>query len=233
MNARGWFYFAHRWVGLVVSAQLLAWSVGGFAFSLLMLDDVRGERERRRDPRPPLQSAEVSVPARQALGSCANAARVVLQMRLGRPVYDVFDLRDKLACIVDAQTGAVRSEITADEATALAKLDFQPDAPIASVTRIERDPPSEYRGRPLPAYAVAFDHPKAPHIYVSAATGEITARRNARWRLHDFFWMLHVMDYRERESYNHALMTTASALAIVTAATGVVLQLYRFRRRAS
>lgn len=231
MNTRAWFYFAHRWVGLVVSAQLLAWSVGGFAFSLLILEDVRGERERRHDARPALPSGDVTVPVQQALSQCAGGARVVLQLRLGRAVYDVFDGRDKLICTVDAQSGEVRAELSADEASALAKLDFQPDARVASVTRIDRDPPSEYRGRPLPAYAVAFEHPKAPHIYVSAKTGEITARRNARWRIHDFFWMLHIMDYRERESYNHPLVTLASALAIVTAATGVVLQLYRFRRR--
>lgn len=232
---RAWFYLAHRWIGLVISVQLLAWSVGGFAFSLLSLDDVRGERERLREPRPILRATDIVIEAREALARGAQcggeAARAVLQVRLGHAVYDLYDAKDKPLCAVDAASGAVRKEITEDEAVALAKLDFSPTAAVASVRRIDRDPPLEYRGKPLPVFQVTFNHTKAPHIYVAASTGEITARRNARWRLHDFFWMLHVMDYRERESYNHALITAASALAIATALTGLILQVFRLGNR--
>ena len=231
---RAWFYLLHRWIGLVVSVQLLAWSLGGLAFSLLVLDDVRGERERRRDPRVIVRADDVTIDARAALargGECgSSAARAVLQMRLGRAVYDLYDAKDKPLCSVDAKTGSVAKEVTRDDAVALAKQDFLPQAVVADVRRIEREPPIEYRGKPLPAYVVTFDHPKAPHIYVAAATGEITARRNARWRLHDFFWMLHVMDYKERESYNHALITFASILAVATALTGLILQVFRLRK---
>ena len=234
-SLRAWLYAAHRWVGLVISVQLLAWSVGGFAFTLLVLDDVRGERERRRDPRTIVRTTDVTIDVRAALArgsECGGeAARAVLQMRLGRAVYDLYDARDKPLCTVDATSGAVRKEITSDEAVALAKLDFAPSAAVVSVRRIDRDAPIEYRGKPLPAFMVTFDHPKVPHVYVAAATGEITARRNARWRLHDFFWMLHVMDYKERESYNHALITVASVMAIATALTGLILQTYRLGRR--
>jgi hypothetical protein len=35
--------------------------------------------------------------------------------------------------------------------------------------------------------------------------------------------MLHIMDYREREDFNHWLLTCMSALAVLTAATGLTL----------
>ena len=75
----------------------------------------------------------------------------------------------------------------------------------------------------MPVYRVILDHPKKPHIYVSPVTGEIITRRNRPWRLFDFFWMLHIMDYGERESFNHLLLTFMSLLAITTSASGLVL----------
>ena len=39
-------YFVHRWIALLVSLQLLAWSVGGFTFSILDIDNVHGDWER-------------------------------------------------------------------------------------------------------------------------------------------------------------------------------------------
>jgi hypothetical protein len=189
-------YALHRWIGLVISLQLLAWAVGGVIFSILPMDDVRGERERRREPRailtPTVLTPADAVASATAAG-CGNAfARLTLQMRLGRAVYDVADAKDRPLCMVDAVTGDVRREITGEEATAIARSDFAGDARVLSVARFEPSPPNEYRGKPLPAYQVMFDHPKQPHVYVSAMTGEVTARRNGRWRLYDFFWLLHI-----------------------------------------
>lgn len=68
------------------------------------------------------------------------------------------------------------------------------------------------------------------HVYVDARTGEVTARRNATWRVYDFLWSLHIMDYREREDFRHPLLVIAAVLAVTTAATGSVLWLLRFSR---
>ena len=50
MRWRRNFYTAHRWLGLVVSLQLLAWTVSGLTFTLLDIDNVHGDFERRREP---------------------------------------------------------------------------------------------------------------------------------------------------------------------------------------
>ena len=64
------------------------------------------------------------------------------------------------------------------------------------------------------------------------------ARRNDVWRLYDFFWMLHIMDYRERSNFNHPLVIAASAGAVLLTLTGLVLLIpwirrSLFRRRSS
>ena len=83
----------------------------------------------------------------------------------------------------------------------------------------------------MPVYQVILDHPKHPHLYVSPVTGAVLKRRNRPWRIFDFLWMLHIMDYRGRENFNHWLLTAMSVLAILTAASGLALWAWRVPRR--
>jgi len=56
------------------------------------------------------------------------------------------------------------------------------------------------------------------------------ARRNDDWRFFDFFWMLHIMDYEERENFNNPLLITASIFALVTVLAGLLLLVLRMQR---
>ena len=65
---------------------------------------------------------------------------------------------------------------------------------------------------------------------MNANTGLIDARRNDMWRLFDFFWMLHIMDYQEREDFNHPLLIGAAGLALSVVIFGMALLFIRIRR---
>jgi uncharacterized iron-regulated membrane protein len=67
-------------------------------------------------------------------------------------------------------------------------------------------------------------------VYVDATTGDVTARRNEDWRTYDFFWSLHIMDYRGREDFNHWLIRGAAMLAMGTVLTGTILLVVRASR---
>jgi len=126
--------------------------------------------------------------------------------------------------------------VTPEQAERIALRDFVPEdgsgeASVKSTTLIEAEAPSEYREKPLPAYRVELEHVKQPHIYINAQTGQITARRNRSWRAFDFFWMLHTMDYKGRDNFNHWLLTGASLLAIFTALSGIALWGWRVKGR--
>ena len=56
------------------------------------------------------------------------------------------------------------------------------------------------------------------------------ARRNDDWRFFDFFWMLHIMDYQERENFNNPLLITASMFALFTVLAGLLLLVLRLQR---
>lgn len=237
ISRKNWF-LVHRWLALIVSLQLLAWSVGGFVFSILDIDDVRGTTDRAESPPGLLRFDAVMLSPPEALSvaqsnNCGNAVvRIVLRERCGASVYE-FHSSDRPVCAVDANSGAFLAMISKGDAQDVALADFKHDADVRSATLITKDPPGEYRGGFLPAYQVILNHPREPHIYVSAITGDVTARRNDKWRTFDFFWMLHIMDYGERENFNHWLLSAVSILAILTSLSGLALWWWRLPRMRS
>jgi len=231
-------YVLHRWLGLCVSLQLLTWSVSGFVFTLLDLDNVHGDLERRNDPVPAVRLEHVRLSPADACAVAAAGgvkrdliAQVSLKERLERTVYELRDGRGWPLCVVDASGGGVMASLTKGEAERVALADFLPDAEVTSVELLEGEAPLEFRGGAMPVYRVMLDHPKNPHLYVSPVTGLVLKRRNRPWRQFDFLWMLHIMDYRERENFNHWLLTGFSALAILTSASGVALWGWRVGSR--
>ena len=220
-----------------MSLQLLAWSVSGLTFTPLDIDNVRGDWNKA-DQRPAAVRVDrVTLSAADALTAAAvtgvepdQVTQLLLRERFGRTVYELFE-QNKPLLAVDAATGEVIPTVSETEAVVAARADFTPETAVASVRLLEGEPPLEFRGGPMPVYQVVLDHPKEPHLYVSPLTGEVLKRRNNPWRTFDFLWMLHIMDYRVREDFNHWLLTIMSALAVVTSATGLALWAWRLPRR--
>ena len=203
-------------------------------FSVLDLDNVRGDLDRNVDAPRLLNLHRVRITPADA-ASVAKASgipitQIRLRERFNRTVFELFDRNGQPLGAVDATSGEFIPRISEAEAKAAALADFAPKVTVASIDFLEGQPPSEYRNGTMPVYRVILDHPKNPHIYVSPVTGEVLKRRNKVWRLFDFFWMLHIMDYRARESFNHWLLTTMSLLAILTSSSGLVLWCWRLPR---
>ncbi|MEM7457274.1 MAG: peptidase M4, partial [Planctomycetota bacterium] len=141
--------------------------------------------------------------------------------------------------LYDAVTGDRLSPIDEVTATELARRDFAGDADVTSIEKIESTGShSEYRNKELPAYRVTLDHATNPSIYISANRGTVTTRRNNQWRLFDFFWMLHTMDYQGRDNFNHWLLKGMSVFGMATVLSGFGLwvktsRLFRGSRKRS
>ncbi|MBI1944632.1 MAG: PepSY domain-containing protein [Deltaproteobacteria bacterium] len=224
-------YFLHRWLGLLVAAQLLAWTVGGLLFSLLSLDDVHGDLDRAPRASPAtLPSTGLIDVAGVVARAGEPVVRALLAERRGRLVWQL-ERAEGRPLLVDARDGAPLPAVDRVEAERLALADAPGARGVREATLIERDPPLEYREKPLPAWRVVLEHDKELHLYVDAVTGEVTARRNARWRLYDFFWMLHVMDYRARDDFQHPLLTAFALAGVAASTTGLVVWGVRVARR--
>lgn len=231
ISRRNWLRKAHRYLGLIAGLQLLFWTVSGLYFSLVPIADVRGESSTAKPVGLPVRADLASpAPALQALvkstPKMGPVQSVSLKTLLGKPVYEVVYLSDgvRLFALADALSGQLRPPLASSEATAIALADFVPKAQVRSVERLTAVPSdSEYREHELPAYRVSFDHPSNTRIYVSEQRGTVTARRNDLWRAFDWFWMLHIMDYRNRDSFNHWLLQAFSALGVITVLSGFAL----------
>lgn len=231
-------YLIHRWLGLIVSLQLLAWSVGGFMFSVLDIESVRGERDIGAMPFEPMNRHIIAVlpssiqPAIRELASeRPDLATVELIDRGIGPSWEIRSTSGDLLARLDPESGRTLPPISERDARTLAERDFAHSAPIRSVELIAADPPTEFRNGELPAYRVSIDHPKQPRLYIDARTGQVVSRRNRTWRTFDFFWMLHTMDYRGRDDFNHPLLTVFSLLAIATSGSGIALWGWRVTSR--
>lgn len=220
-------YAAHRWLALIVGAQLLAWSLGGLMFALLDIDEVHGDLDRVR--RSPSSIAADVVPIAAVLRHEPTATSALLAERRGRLAWQL--VLDGRIAVFDARTGARLPDVDAEEAGRIALADTRQARGVVTAELFTADAPIEYREKPLPAWRVVLDHDRAVHVYVHAVTGEVTARRNGTWRLFDFFWMLHVMDYSGREDFQHPLLIAFASLAVLTSASGLGLWALRLTRR--
>jgi len=224
-----WIIRAHKWLALVVGIQIFLWVLGGLAMSLMPIEQVRAEHTIAPAPAYPLPLDRVLTAERAAaIAGLAAVETATLTRWHDGPVWR-FDHAGG-AVIVDALSGLRRTPVDAQTAGEIAAAGYAGEVVITQVEYFA-DPHWEYR-RDHPAWRVSFDDGEGTRLYVNAATGAIDARRNDMWRVFDFFWMLHIMDYRERENFNHPLLIAMAGLALFTVLAGLALLAVRLRRMA-
>jgi len=222
---------AHRWLGLIVSIQLLMWTASGLFFSIPDITDVRGEQYLTQS-----NSININQQARENMVSISaiidNAKvnleaneTVLLKHRAGRLIYQVEKNPPEKKLIFDALTGRPMTYITSTEAISIvsARTELSPtEAVLINEPKIG----SEFRGRDLPLFKVTVTKPNKGIVYVDPVTGEIAAIRTKLWRAWDFLWSLHIMDYQERDDFSHWLLRLFSALGVLTVLSGIILWFY-------
>ena len=98
---------------------------------------------------------------------------------------------------------------------------------------IEDKSGSEYRGRSLPLYKVESvnqDNEKI-NVYVDPFSKKIVAIRSTQWRIWDFMWGIHIMDWNERDNISNIFLKIFSILALASALSGVYLFFNSSNRR--
>ena len=228
MTVQKWIVRVHKWIALIVGLQIVLWIAGGFVMSAIPIEVARGEHKIAQHAVEAFDVEELL-----SLGDVTTAAKVsvvksaVLGEMLGQPVWRIVG-HDGNLTIVDARGGAILSPITETTAKAIAERDYNGAAAFQSIAYIE-SPPTEYN-KSGPVWCVQFDDHDKTTIYVDPSTGEVTARRSQTWRLFDFFWKLHVMDYDDSAGFNHPLLITAAGMAMFVAISGFILLIIKMRR---
>ncbi|WP_343044529.1 PepSY domain-containing protein [Sphingomonas hominis] len=219
----------HRWLALLIGAQVIVWFTSGLVMALLPIDTVHGDHRIDRDAEPALSSAQAFAPVPTLLTAAGSPVRQ-LQHRvlLGRPVVEA-QLASGGVRLLDARTATVLPPIDASTAGAIARKAYRGKSATSTVERVERASP-EYRGA-LPAWRTSFADDDATRIYVSAETGRLTSVRTGTWRLYDFFWGLHIMDWTQHERFNTPWLKAFAAGGLVFGVAGAILLFMRWPRR--
>lgn len=186
----------HRYLSIFIAIQLLLWTISGIYFAFNKIELIRGEQYR--------------LPLDKEFRIFTRLDQQIIEENInGIKTYSTYPDGKKI------------NVLTQEEALVIAKIKTSL-IPINATLITEDSAGSEYRGRPLPLYKISTDTKDKINIYVNPMTGDILSIRSDSWRIWDFFWALHIMDYKDRENINNILLKIFSILALVTSVSGIV-----------
>jgi len=213
-----WMRRLHKWVGLIIAIQFVLWMSSGVVMSVLDANKVQGREFRIKPPAPPLWPATVLSADAILAATTENIMSITSGWVLDQPVYRLQN--DKRSWLVGADNGR-QLLIDAKLAQRIARASYS--GPGSAGTPRLLNFTLEARAHKEAVWRVDFDDPDETSVYVSSRSGTVLEHRNNTWRLFDFFWMLHIMDYSERTNFNNPLLVSSAIAGLWMALTGVWL----------
>lgn len=230
MNIRFLVRKYHRWLALFIGLQALIWIASGVYMVTIDLDYIHGDQLVQKMDEPVRENYQNLISFAEMQQIYPNARKIELVQWLGAAHYRLSD--DNGTHLIDAKTAHVISPLTRDDAIRVAEYHFALDANIINITLLtdQKTAPSELSGRPLPLWQVSFDDDIASNFYISPDSGLLVTRRHEYWRIFDYLWMLHIMDYEERTDVNNLLLIISSILGVILSISGFWLLFYSFKK---
>ncbi len=220
----------HKWLAILVGVQLVLWTVSGLYMVVVDLDIIHGDMLVKQVHANVDAALDDVLPTSEVLASQGVVAGFELVSRLGQPVYLLTDVQGQRR-VLDARSGEPLLALSAAEAAEAARLNYLGESPVGSTHLITRDAPAEIATLALPVWQVNFDDAWGSSFYIDPVSGRFLKRRHTLWRVFDFLWMLHIMDYEARSDINNLLLRLFAALALLMGLSGTWLLYYRFARR--
>lgn len=221
----------HKWLSLIIGAQVMLWLATGVYMVVINLDFIHGDHLVRNMTETVSGEYEPGVTFADMLTDYPDASEIALASWIGQPVYRVQSPGG--THLVNAETGEEISPLSQEDAIAVARYHYTRTADVTAVTLLidKAEAPSEIQSRPLPLWRIDFDDAGSTAFYVSPDDGSLVTRRHTYWRIFDFAWMLHIMDYEERADVNNTLLRISAGVGLVLSALGMWLLFFSFKRR--
>ncbi len=201
----------HKYLSLIISIQLLLWTISGIYFAFNKIELVRGEQYIVEEKNSSLNIENLNISSSTKgieVFKRLNQWIVKVEMDTGLKYQDLL--------------GNEVYELSPNEAIELVKLKTTL-SPIDAIKINESSARSEFRGRSLPIYKIKTDSSDDTNVYVDVMSGKIVAIRSDSWRVWDFLWGAHIIDYRQRDNINNILLKIFSILALLSSLSGIAL----------
>lgn len=219
----------HKWLGLIVGLQILTWLATGLYMVVVDIDFIHGD-PLVKNMRDTVVVPDSKLPSMTSLRvRYPDAIQIGLRPVMGKTFYTVTTANNRY--LLDPETGEVQSPLGEEAAREIAGYHYAGEAPIINVTLITSNPPTEIQTRRLPLWRIDFDDRLATSFYIDPYNGSLATRRHQYWRIFDFLWMLHIMDYEDRSDAHNLLLITAQVTGLTFAVTGLWLLFYSFNSR--
>ena len=218
VNFRRW----HKWLFLVIGAQMLMWMIGGFYMVAVPLTIIHGDhlvKESDSSAFVPPNAADLN----RILSKTDRVLRIKPAPQMGETVLEI-QFPERKALYDLAQDEFIDPPNEKD----IFRIAKEKHATAASPAKIDllTEPLTELQGRPMPLWRAEFAGSFRPTLYFSPETGELISRRHDLWRIFDFVWMLHIMDYEERANVNNVLLRSVAGINLMAVITGLFLVYY-------
>jgi len=201
----------HKYLSLIISIQLLLWTISGIYFAFNKIELVRGEQYIIKDKPSSIEINNLNI--------SSNVKNIEIFKRLNQWVVKVeMDVGFKYQDLLGNEV----YELSPNEAIEVVKLKTIL-SPIDAIKINESSARSEFRGRSLPIYKIKTDSSDDTNVYVDVMSGKIVAIRSDSWRVWDFLWGAHIIDYRQRDNINNILLKIFSILALLSSLSGIAL----------
>lgn len=217
----------HKWLALFVGIQAVIWTLSGMYMVAVHIDYIHGDHLVRPD-QPKSQDMAPFVAPASILAQEPKAREVRLAKLIDQPVWRA-DTPEG-AKIFDARSGSPLPPLTQQQVEESARRIYTGDPTIVS-TKLLTDAPLEMQSRKPPYWQIEFEGWNRPTLYISPTTGELISRRHNLWRIFDFAWMMHIMDYSERTNVNNPLLRVATWSAVLMALAGAWLLIWSFPKK--
>jgi hypothetical protein len=214
----------HLWLGIAIGIQVFIWLASGLFMTWFPIETVRGEHLRSEITQQTLTWPDTHISMQEAIrASDMPALSVSATMLQDIPIWRVQGADG--TALIDATNGKRLTPLSEALASKIAAHTYSGAGDLQQANLLS-DPPREY-GRPGPVWRIEFGPQDAASFYVDASTGEVCAVRTTLWRVFDFMWGLHIMDWSTRENFNSWWIKMTASMAVLFALAGIVLTILR------
>jgi uncharacterized iron-regulated membrane protein len=217
----------HKWLGLLIGIQVVLWTVSGLMFAWLDHHEVMAEHSVHPPEAAVLRGDQALVEPAAWLDEYAG--QKIFEIRL-------VSLLDQWLWRVETADGVelrgVDGRVFALEEALVRRMAQQHYKGSGKLLGVVYQPESGLETRDAGAvWQAKFGDAGQTTLYFAADDGRLEATRNSTWRLFDFFWMLHTMDFEGRDNFNNPLVIAAGTGALWLSLSGLLLLTRSFRRR--
>ncbi|MBQ4851679.1 hypothetical protein [Pseudoalteromonas sp. MMG012] len=215
----------HKWLGYLLALQIFAWLLGGLVMSAIPLEKVHGKHLAKRHIDSPFSRQHYTADLNLLTNTMSQLTSVSFIHFLDTPVIKAIGQQTHW---FNGISGKVLAQPIEQDIHKQAYLHYLGKGKIASSHYFASGP--REIGYKKHVWQVTFNDWQNTTIYLNAHSGEIITIRSNIWRIFDFFWMLHIMDYDERDDFNNPLLISFATISVLFCLTGMLL-LFQSRPR--